>query len=190
MKIDRTIAVAIIFFVILLLVFLLVVPAYKTYGRLQKELAEKRAQFNAEYDYYAAIAKTHSELQAHREDLEKINDALPSDPSLGKTTYFLQQLARENGMILKSFSVSKSASKSAQSGNQIVSDMVFSLDLLGDYVSLGRLLIALEKSSRIFEVTDISFGSASQRPVFGADQPQFQMQQTFSFKVQIKTHSY
>jgi Tfp pilus assembly protein PilO len=190
MKIDRPIAVAIIFFIILLLVFFLVVPEYKIFGQLQTQLAEKKAEYNAEYDYYNAIAKTHNDLQAHTDDIKKIDDALPQDSSLGKTIYFLQQTAKENGIVIKNLSLSKSSPKSSATGSsQGVNDIVFSADLLGDYPSFDRFIIASEKSSRIFEITDISFGSPA-GPIFGADQSQFQMQQTFSFKVQIKTHSY
>ena len=190
MKIDRPIAIAIIFFIILLLAFFFVVPEYKIFSRLQIELAEKKAEYNAEFDYYSAIAKTHSDLVAHAEDLEKIDDALPTDTSLGSAVYFLQQITKENGMLLKNLSLSKSSSGgSVQAGQQTIKDIVFSMDLLGDYSSLGRLIMSLENSSRIFEVTDISFGSSSQ-PLFGTDQPQFQMMQVYSFKLQVKTHTY
>ncbi len=191
MKIDRPIAIAIMFFIVLLLAFFFVVPEYKVFGQLQNELAEKKAEYNAEYDYYSAIAKTHGELVAHQEDLKKIDDALPTDPSLGNAVYFLQQTTKENGMLLKNLSLSKSSSggNSAQPDKQTVKDIVFSMDLLGDYASLGRLIISLENSSRIFEITDISFGSASQA-VFGGDQSQFQMTDVYSFKLQVKTHTY
>ena len=199
MKIDRPIAIAIIFFVILLLAFFFVVPEYKIFGRLQAELAQKKAEYDAEFAYYSAIAKTHSDLVAHADDLEKIDDALPTDPSLGSAVYFLQQTTKESGMLLKNVSLSKSSSGNSaarpssdsliQEKSKVVQDIVFSLDLLGDYASLGRLSMALESSSRIFEVTDISFGSSSQ-PIFGADQSQFQMTQVYSFKLQVKTHTY
>ena len=55
MQVDRPIAAAIILFIILLLVFFLVTPEYKTFKKLQSELGEKKAEFNAEFDYYAEI---------------------------------------------------------------------------------------------------------------------------------------
>jgi Tfp pilus assembly protein PilO len=189
MKLDRPIAIAIIFFIILLLAFFLVLPEYKIFGKLQVELAQKKAEYNAEFDYYSAIARTHNDLQARKDDIQKIDDALPQDTSLGKTIYFLQQAAKENGVLLKNLSLSKSSLKNSAAGSQSVNDIVFSADLLADYPSFDRFIIASEKSSRIFEITDISFGSSS-KPVFGINLAQFQMQQTFSFKVQIKTHSY
>ena len=74
MTIDRPITIAVILFVILLLVFFLVAPEYNTFKKLQVELGEKKAEFNAEYDYYAAIVKTYSELQSRQDDIKKIDD--------------------------------------------------------------------------------------------------------------------
>ena len=64
--------------------------------------------------------------------------------------------------MIKYLFLSKSSSSYAQqagTGNS-VKDITFSMDLLGDYSSLGKFLISLEKSSRLFEVT-ILFFSAS-----------------------------
>ena len=75
----------------------------------------------------------------------------------------------------------------------MLKDIVFSMDLLGDYSSLENLLISLEKSSRIFEVTSISFGSTPHNlglQSVSVCHSQFQIQQTYNFNLQIKTHSY
>ena len=56
MQIDRPITIGLILFVILLLIFFLVSPEYKTFVKLQTELGEKKAEFNAEYAYFSAIA--------------------------------------------------------------------------------------------------------------------------------------
>ena len=179
MIIDRPITIALTLFIILLLVFFLVVPEYNTFGRLQTDLGEKTAEFNAEFDYYAAIAKTYSELQAHQDDIKKIDDALPaaSYPTLGGTIYFMQETAKENGLIIKNLFLSQSSSSNAGPGvSSSVKDLIFSIDLLGSYSSLENFISSLEKSSRIFEITNISFGS-----VPGSQ---------YNFSLQIKTHSY
>ena len=209
MQIDRPIVSALILFIILLLVFFLVVPEYKTFGKLRTEFSEKRAEYNAEFDYYAAIAKAHSDLQSRQDDIKKIDDALPHDSDIGNLIYFFQEIAKENGMIFKDLFLSKTSSSktsssaprsnSAQSGlNNKVKDMVFSIDLIGSYPSLGSFIISLEKSSRLFEITNISFGSTNSQlsqlsqPSQPSQplQPQLQTQQIYNFSLQIKTHSY
>ena len=186
MQIDRPIAIALTLFIILILVFFLVLPEYKTFGQLQTQLGEQKAEFNAKFDYYAAIAKTYDDLQKHQDDIKKIDDALPQDPALGNLIYFLQDTAKGDGLIVKDLFLSKSSATSSGSiDTNSVKDMVFSIDLLGDYASLGNFIGSLEKSSRIFEVTNISFGSSG-----GSSSSSASTRQTYSFSLQIKTHTY
>jgi len=190
MQIDRPITIALILFIILLLVFFLVAPEYNTFKKLQTDLGEKKAEYNAEFDYYAAITRTYQDLQSHKDDIEKIDDALPKEPALGKLVYFLQETAKENGLIVKDLFLSKSSPNNADNNiNERVRDIIFSMDLLGDYASLEGLMASLEKSSRIFEIISISFNSPFETSSKSSS-PKLQIQQTYSFSVQIKTYSY
>ena len=180
MTIDRPIIIAVTLFVILLLIFFLVVPQYNTFKILQTQLAGKTAEFNAQHDYYSAIDATYLNLQGHKDDVVKIDDALPQNPVLANVVYFLQKTAGGNGLIIKDLFLSKSSSTESGSGaGNTVKDITFSIDLTGSYASLENFIVSLEKSSRIFEVTNISFGS-----------PSASAQQTYSFSLQIKTYSY
>lgn len=177
MTIDRPITIALIFFGILLLVFFLVAPEYKAFKNLQTDLGIKTAEYNAEFDYYAEVARIYAELKARGEEVQKIDDALPKNPDLGPVIYYLQQTAKKNGLTVKNLFLSKSSTNSsgqAVSGN--VKDIAFSMDLSGGYASLEGFLLALERSARIFEVNSISFGSQNRPP--------------YSFNLQIKTFSY
>ena len=107
MQIDRPITIAIIIFAILLLVFFLVFPEYRAFNELRTELAEKKAEFNAQYDYYAGVVKVYDELNVHQEDIKKIDDALPLNPELGRIVYYLEQTAVENGLTVKNLFLSK-----------------------------------------------------------------------------------
>lgn len=189
MQIDRPIAIAIILFIVLILIFFLVAPEYRTFKQLRADLGQKIAEFNAEYDYYAQIAKTYLTLQARKDDLQKIDDALPKDPNFGKLVYYFQKTAAENGMIIKDLFLSKSSLANPSNKKSNINDIVFSMSLLGDYSSLGNFLASLEKSSRIFEVTNISFASESQTKI-PSPLAQFQIQQIYTFNLEIKTHSY
>ncbi len=175
MQIDRPIAIALTLFIILLLMFFFVVPEYSTFQKLQTSVAEKTAQYRAQYDYYAAIDKTYFDLQSHKSDIEKIDDALPQDPALGQLVYFLQEEAVSNGLVVKDLFLSKSSSANPGTSTK-VKEITFSMDISGDYASLEGFISSMEESSRIFEVTNISFGSAGSGPN--------------SFSLQIKTYSY
>jgi len=179
MTIDRPIAIAITIFITILLVFFLVTPEYKLFKQLQQQLGEKRAEYRAQFDYYNAIAETHAKLQDHQEEIKKIDDALPRDVDLGKLVYSLQETAGISGLTVKNLSLSKSSQAApSQEMSATIKDLVFSMDLAGDYAALENFIISLEKSSRIFEISSISFSSS---PTSSSSN---------SFSVQIKTHSY
>jgi len=177
MHIDRPITIALIIVVTFLLVFFLVLPQYNNFIKLQSQLGQKQAEYRAQVDYYATIYKAYYELQQHKDELKEVDDALPEGPVLGNLIYFLQQNAKMNGLIVKDLFLSQSSGgNSKNSAESAIKDIVFSADLLGDYSSLGGFLLSLEGSSRIFETSSISFGSATGPP--------------YSFSLQIKTHSY
>lgn len=192
MKIDRPIAIAITLFIILLLVFFLVMPEYRRFQALQTELGEKRAEYNAEFVYYNAIAETYSELQSRKDSLKTIDDALPSGSNLGNLVYYIQNEAAKSGIIVKSLFLGKST---ASKSGSVVGDLGVSLSLLGSYNSLGNFIKSLENSSRIFEISSISFSSAEQGSgaagVLSA-KTQFQSlpQNIYTFSLELITHSY
>lgn len=197
MQVDRPIAITIILFIILLAAFFLVVPEYKTFGTLRTELGEKKAEYNAQFEYYATVSKLYHNLLGRRDDIAKIDDAIPENQDLGKTVYFFQKAAKENGLMVKSLVLSKSSpiNPTKTPAKNTMKETVFSIDLIGDYVSLGKFMAALEKSARIFDITSISFGSSDMSSVLSlqsatATQSQFQVQQIYNFSLQIKTQSY
>lgn len=177
MQIDRPIAIALTFFIILLLIFFLVAPEYNIFIKLQTQLGEKQAEYNAQVGYYSDMAKTYAQLQNRPDDIQKIDDALPQDPALGELIYYLQKTARDDGLMTKDLFLSKSSQNNVKAGvSSNVKDVVFSMDLSGNYPSLESFIISLENSARIFEITSISFGSVAKPP--------------YNFSLQIKTHAY
>jgi len=188
---DRTISIATIIFVIFLLMFFLVVPEYNMFLQLRAEFGQKTAEFKAQSEYYTQVDKVYAELQGRKEDIKKIEDALPQESDFGKLVYSLQKFAKENGLIVQNLSLSKSLSNNIDTsvaGN--TKEITFSLSLMGQYSSLEGFILSLEKSSRIFEIISISFGSAGPNSALKVGSLQPQAQQTQSFNLQIKTHSY
>ena len=190
MKIDRPIAIALILFAVLLIVFFLVSPEYKTLKELQLELAEKRAKRIAEFDYYNEISRIYFDLMARQEDIKKIDNALPDIAESGRIVYFLQRTSLESGLMIKDIFLSKTGQSSSRNQQQSnLKEITFSINLLGSYSSLGQFLKALEHSERIFEVSNISFGSSTTQPLVDG-LAQFQLEEIYPFNLQIKTHSY
>ena len=182
MQINRPIAIVVTIFIIIFLVYFFVLPEYNSFTSLQNELGVKEAQYVGQHDYYDSIDALYYNLQSQQANISKIDDALPQNSSLGQVVYFLQQTAKNNGLVVKNLFLSQSSSGSTgevaanSSAPTTLKNIVFSIDLSGDYPSLEGFLSSLENSSRLFEITTISFSSASGPP--------------YSFSLQIKTYSY
>ncbi|OGZ90869.1 MAG: hypothetical protein A2510_03795 [Candidatus Staskawiczbacteria bacterium RIFOXYD12_FULL_37_10] len=70
-----------------------------------------------------------------------------------------------------------------------MNEIGFSLNMTGSYSSLENFIVSLEKSARLFEVKNISFGASAASQ--GAEQSQqFQMQEIYNFNLEVLTHSY
>jgi len=185
MKISRPILIVLFLLIAGLLGFYLLWPEYQTFKNLQAGLGEKQAEYNAQFDYFSQIAKVYNDIEGRKEDIAKVDDALPTEPNFGNLVFFFQKKAGENGLIIKDLFLSKS---SVQKGSDI-KETVISLDLMGSYSSLGSFINSLEKSARILEVASISFGSGSLQ-ASSLNLAQFQSQQTYLFRMEVKTYSY
>jgi len=183
MHIDKPIIIVLTIFIILILIFFLVAPEYRNFKSLQSELGIKKAEYNAEYEYYSQIVQNYYNIQNNSEKIEKIDIALPSNPVLADIVYYVQDQASKNGLILKSIFLTKVPSMSDEDS---IKNVGFSLSLLGNYKSLESFLNSLEKSSRLFEMDGISFGSGSA----STQSTQFQSEDVFQFSMQITTYAY
>ncbi len=193
MKIDRPISIAVILFVILILIIFFVMPEYRDFRSSQADLGKIEAEYNGKFAYYSEISKAFRDLQDHKESVDKIDSALPKNPPIADIVYFLQEKSREKGLIIRDLFLSKFSNSDSEGG---IKEIVFSLNLAGTYSSLKSFLYSIEDSARLFEVNNISFGSSvsqesSGTTATGTQRPsQFQVEQTYSFQLEIKTHSY
>src|SRR3989339_136408 len=188
MQIDRPITIAVIIFAVLLATFFFVVPKYKNLKNLQAELGQKNAEYLSKFEYYAQIKENYDKLQKRKSEIKKIDEALPKTADFGQLIYYFQKKTAENGLTLKSLGLSQSSA----TGN--IKNIIFSLNLSGDYFALENFISSLEASNRLFEISNISFGSPSQPSVpqtelqegGGGATAQFQTPGIFNFTFQVK----
>jgi len=196
MDFDRPIAIALILFTIVLLIFFLVVPKYNQFKVLQQTLGEKQAAYDAKFAYYSEIGTIYAKLVEKKEIVEKIDNAIPSEMSYGPLVYFFQKKALENGLIVKGLFLTKAAPINPDSE---LREIVFSMNLLGEYTALKSFMASLERSARLFDTNNISFGtmvapvtpaSSSSSKTPAKSPVQIQIIQTYPFQLEIKTYSY
>jgi len=187
MELNKPITIILLVILTAVLVFLFVLPQYQVMREKQTGLSGKQALYNGQNIYYANIAKLIAGIEQRKEPLEKVSSSLPGELALAPLVYFFQEKAQETGSSVKSivFLDSSPATDVAAKTGKKVRSVSFSINLLGNYQSLKGFLLALEKSSRMFEVSTISFASPKDQ-----QNPALSPGQSYDFKLQVKTYTY
>ena len=181
MEIDKQIAISVILFLVLILVFYLVIPKYKSFQSFLVEIGIKEAEFKAKDAYFIEITKTYRELIQHKDNLEKIETALPDNPSLSSLINFLYQKGSEKGLIIKKVNIFQGKPSDAE---KKFKEANISLDLFGSYVAFKGFLLAIEKSARLIDSQGFSFSVE----IPSAEEPT--IQESYSMKLNIKVYFY
>jgi hypothetical protein len=166
-------------------------PAWKEFQSLRQN-SESLANISAELD---GLTENRDELVSSintvsKENLERINQALPEGQHAAEFLVLLETLSKKHNMVLRRVDLAGAEEaqntetrglpkpgvgivKSSPTGS--VEDFPFALDLGGTYESFKALLIDLEHNLRIIDVISVSFVSPGK-----PDQ--------FSFSVKGKTY--
>ena len=193
MEMTRNIVIIILSLAIIVLAVFLLIPEYTTFNHLNEQMAVEKAKLDTGNNYYAQIKSNYDSLSSHQADLQKIDEALPASPDLARIIYYLQQESTQSGLTIKSVVLTKSSSGNQAQTAGTIKDIIFSVSLSGNYESLGKFISSLEKSDRIFEVTNISFAAPTTLAVIATKSSPNQLPPAttpFNFNIQVKTHSY
>lgn len=195
------------FFLASTLTVVLVWPKYQDLKSLQFQIEEKKAELQSREEYSLKIKEIFEKLEKYQDQLAKIDSALPSDPSLPSLFHFLQNLSSRSGLVLKEispgavqefspqpefsppefsppefspqpeFSLPEFSPPEFPPPQPQIKKIAINLTLSGPYSGFKNFLESLEKNSRLFEVSNISFSSPEEEEIF-------------DFKLKIETHSY
>ena len=171
---NKLILTAVITALALILGFALLLPKYQAFGVLQSNIREKETELQYKKEYFSRVREVSEKLAEYPDSLSKISSALPLTASLPSLFNLLQTTASQTGLILEDISSEEADVKKEQAIKEI---KVF-LNLSGTYSAFKDFLKALETSSRMIEVENISFSVKED-----ATKP-------IPFSVEIKTHSY
>lgn len=151
-------------------------PKYQDLKALEANIEEKDLELQSETDYFSQIKETSEKLKGYEDSLAKISSALPPDPSLPALFNFLQQASSQTGLVLEEISLGSISP--FQGKQESIKKIYVNLQLAGSYPAFKDFLSTLERSTKLIEVESIFFSSPREP------------EEPFSFKVNIKTHSY
>jgi len=186
MEVNRSISTVLIIIITLVLVFLFVMPKYAETKKLEGEVSLKSSELNGLSLYYQKISDLKKEIEKRKESLDKIESSLPVDPPLSGLVYFLQSKTTASSLAIRSMALSQQATNPKVKSVVKIKKITFLLDVVGSYQAMRNFVRSLERSSRIFEIENISFSSASSLQAKVSQN----VLQIYSFKLQISTNSY
>jgi Tfp pilus assembly protein PilO len=153
-RINYPILFLVFFFLSISIIILFLQPKYQEIQDLKNAFSEWEKAFQAQKEYFKKLREDDEKLKDYQEYLDKIDSALPENPSPVSFFNHLWNLSQANGLFLESIGrFSISASKEIQGLNEI--DTSFTLS--GKYSDLKNFVYALERSARMIKIENISF---------------------------------
>ena len=142
----------------LLLIFVLVLPAYNKLNDLNNQVFEKQISLQSQQEYFKELEDIADKIEDQEESLEKIRSAIPRGSDLANLMNYFQRSASKAGVSMKSVSPALIASTI---GKKIRASKI-NLIIAGEYPAFKEFLTMIEKSARLIEVEDISFQSPTE----------------------------
>lgn len=157
-------------------------PHYQKLIGVQLKVDHKKLEIKNLDEYYQGLSSLSKKLDEHQDGIARVDSALSNNPPLPSLLRLLQKTSSENGTILgenSSFSIEPFPERFG------IQEIHGSLELSGSYPSLENFLRALEKSSRLITVDNISFSVSQKKEGEIAE-----ISEIIKFTLGIKTYSY
>ena len=142
-------------FLLSLLLIPLVGFKFKSNSLLKMNIQKEKKESKLSQDYVDNLRALSKQLDEHKDEMEKLKDALPNDLDVSQVFYNIGRMASDANLILDGISFnSRRPNKGAGNG---VQEAGISISLDGSYPNFKKFLSLLERSDRIIDVSDISF---------------------------------
>lgn len=163
--------------------FVFLLPEWKNFVSVREEIKNLRS-ISGELDGLIENkdALIDSVNRISKNDLDRINQAMPQEKHAAELLTFFENLSGRSGLVLKNIDLAdKTEARTAGALNQPkpgasiilpksnsqISEFPITMNLLGTYDAFKTFLSGLEKSLRIIHVQNVTFGSAGVSGIFG-----------------------
>jgi len=164
-------------------------PKYQEFKQKNLSLQQATKALEEKNNYYSKLREISNKLTSYKNEISKIDSALPVEVSLPFLFSYIEKVSSTNGLVLDSVSSSVSGKGfssenkenrrlnnknneeikvEAKSGAK-VKRVSFSISLSGTYLSFKKFLAEIYKSARLIEVRSIKFSSPAEGDLFKFD---------------------
>lgn len=174
-----------------LLIFFWILPKYPQIVDSKNQVEQKKVELQKYEETLKDLQEKSEKLKEYEEALLKIDSALPLEPYVAQLLNFIQQVAGQSGLSLKSvcsFNTTETTIKEEK-----IKETKIDLTLSGSYPALKNFLSVIEKSARLIEVDKVSFSSPKepeQKEQKVKEKKEKKEQESYDFKLTIKVYSY
>jgi len=130
---------------------------------LRRELQIKEVEVKLREEYPKKIIALSKELEQYSDELDKIDSALPQEPSIPVLFNYIQKTSSENGLILEDVNLRSISLSKDKSG---IREIAFSVSAVGSYSSFKNFLTTIYKNARLIDIKSISFSSPEETGLF------------------------
>jgi len=156
----------------------LILPQYRDFKMLQLQVLEKKTELANREKYLENLESLSKEIEKYKEEIAKIDIALPRDPNLPQLFKFLEKTCSENGLVFKNVGAFGTVALE-KPANTNVTSVEFAVS--GKFEDFIKFLSVLEKSARLIEVSSIGFGVPEKAEEVAKN--------IFSFSLVVKVYS-
>ncbi|MBI2644309.1 MAG: type 4a pilus biogenesis protein PilO [Candidatus Wildermuthbacteria bacterium] len=168
-----------------------VLPGWNEYTILGRTNENIRQSIQNKKQYFDNLTQLDENLSSYKEELAKIDYALPEGMETPFLYHFFRGIASQSGSVLKDISIADAkAEKGAQSQ---LKEIAIDLSFTGSYESLKAFLQTLRSSAKIFYVESIEIAPEEREKSSEKDKSQPQVlpgQSIYQFNLTLITHSY
>ena len=155
---TRTLSIGILFFVGVAVGIFFTWPEYQDFQQLSSELKERQQELENRETYFADLAKVKEDLSNFKDQLSKVEAALPQDPQLPSLYEFLQRSSSLSGMSLRTIS----AAVEKQDPSFKLRTIPVTLELVGSWGALKELMGRFNVASRMASLQSINLSGGQQ----------------------------
>lgn len=166
--------------VIVLIIWLVLLPAWSGVSDLRKEVGLKKTAIDLEKKIIEKLNAINQVLDSQKSNVERLEQAIPSSEQKPELISIMESLANQNGLSLVSLSVELPTSDSGAVSNRgravptardVIGKLQVNINASGTYSSFKSWLAAVEKSLRIIDVNKIIFSIATKKTAGGEALP-------------------
>jgi len=175
---KRTLIIPILFFVDVLFFCYILWPKYTAWQTLGEGIKQRELSLKQSKEYLFNLQRTSGILEDYKEELGKIDSALPEKSSLPHLLHFFQKKVSENGLLLSDINQqTQSQAIEPEEGMAVgLKETYIGINAIGSVSSFENFLKTIEESARLVEVENISLRQ--------------EKEELFGFNLTLKVYSY